>query len=223
MRPYYVDDFVTIYHGDCRLDREWVGADVLLTDPPYGMAYQFVDDRPWKEKRWGGVSIEGDADTTVRDAALRMWTHGGTRRKPGLVFGRWSCPHPEEARLALTWDKGDWPGMGALGLPWGPSTENIYVLGDGFVGRRAGSVIRVNRLVGHMAHPNEKPVGLLVRLLQKCPLGVVADPFMGSGSTLVAAKQLQRRAIGVELDERYCEIAAKRLSQETLGLESAAS
>lgn len=118
----------------------------------------------------------------------------------------------------LTWDKGDWPGMGDLNLPWGPSTEEIYVLGHGFQGKRSGSVVRTDRLSGTTRHPNEKPVALLVRLLNKCPSGVVADPFMGSGSVLRATKDLSRQAIGVELDERYCEIAAKRCAQEVLPL-----
>lgn len=202
MKPYYADEWVTVYLGDCREVPEWLDADVLVTDPPYGMAY---------DSGWSSRPIEGDADTAARDAALALWG-----AKPALVFGRWDQPHPVAAKLALIWDKGDWPGMGDLALPWGPSTEEVYVLGSGFVGKRAGSVIRVNRIVGDSLHPNEKPIGLMSRLIQRCPPGVVADPFMGSGTTLVAAKQLQRRAIGVELDEQYAEKAVKRLSQETL-------
>lgn len=124
----------------------------------------------------------------------------------------------------MVWDKGDWPGMGDLRIPWGPSYEMIYVLGDGEQwaksgAKRGGSVVRCDRLTGDTLHPNEKPVPLLMQLLRRMPpypARLVADPFMGSGATLVAAKNLGWNAIGVELEERYCEVAAKRLAQEVL-------
>jgi site-specific DNA-methyltransferase (adenine-specific) len=111
--------------------------------------------------------------------------------------------------------------MGDLSLPWKPSHEEIYVLGSGFHGHRGGAVLRAYvppRVSMGRLHPNEKPVKLLVQLIQKCPAGVILDPFMGSGSTLRAAKNLGRRAIGIELEERYCEAAARRLSQEVMEL-----
>jgi DNA modification methylase len=202
MKPYYEDSGITIYNADCRECEHWTFADVLVTDPPYGMNYS----SGWQER-----GIKNDHDTTARDAMLGIWGN-----KPALVFGRWNQPHPSGAKVCLTWDKGDWPGMGDLSLPWGPSTEEIYVMGSGFVGKRGGTVIRENRLTGDIAHPNEKPLSLLSRLLEKCPAGVVADPFMGSGTTLVAAKLSGRKAIGIEIEERYCEIAARRLSQGVL-------
>lgn len=205
MTPYYADDLVTLYHGDARDGLP--DADVLVTDPPYGMAY---------ESGWTGSSIANDHDASTRDAVLQAWGSG-----PALVFGRWSVVKPAATRHLLIWDKGDWPGMGDLALPWGPSTEEIYVLGSGFVGSRKGSILRdQNRPSGPQAfHPNEKPVGLMSRRLEACPASwLVLDPFAGSGSTLVAAKNLGRRSVGIELDEAHCERAALRLSQEVLGL-----
>ena len=205
LTSYYSESGITIYHGDCREILPHIEADVLVTDPPYGMAYQ----SGWKE----ASSIANDGDTACRDWALDLW--GG---KPALVFGRWSVPRPPATRERLIWDKGNWPGMGDLKLPWGPSTEDIYVLGDGFVGKRTGQILRdPKRPSGANAlHPNEKPIGLMELLIRACPAGVILDAFCGSGSTLVAAKNLSRRAIGIELEERYCEIAARRLNQGVL-------
>jgi len=209
--PYYQDEHVTLYLGDCLAVPEWLAADVLVTDPPFGVAYQSnrVKGRPRQP-------VAGDATTAARDAALAAW---GDR--PALVFGKWSVPRPAGVRARLIWSKGDDPGMGDLTFPWGNSEEEIYVLGAGFTGKRGPNVL-VHRKppVGNRdAHPTPKPVPLMERLLEKCPPGVIADPFAGSGSTLVAAKNLGRRAIGVELEERYCELTANRLAQGVLEIE----
>jgi site-specific DNA-methyltransferase (adenine-specific) len=213
---YYEDDNVKLYHGDCLTEhREWLAADVLVTDPPYGMAYSGFGGRKGEPRRkTGPLCVIGDGDTKARDSALDAW---GAR--PAIVFGKWSIERPLATRQVLIWDKsGNGPGMGALDLPWGPSFEEAYILGKGFTGKREGAVLRAQGFTSADAnrpnHPTPKPVGLMERLIEKCPPGTVADPFSGSGSTLVAAKALGRKAIGVELEERYCEIAAKRLSQE---------
>ena len=138
---------------------------------------------------------------------------------PALIFGTWRAERPRDARTLLIWDKG-LVGMGALDLPWGPSHEEIYVLGTGFVGKRGKSVIHIQGLSANdperFGHPTPKPVPLMETLIAHCPPGRIADPFAGSGSTLVAAKLLGRKAVGVELEEKYCEIAARRLSQGVL-------
>lgn len=206
MKPYYERDGITIYHGDCREILPSIKADVLVTDPPYGMAYR---------SGWSGATVAADEDVSVRDQVLAAWSP-----RPALVFGRWSEPRPAGVRARLVWDKGEWPGMGDLALPWGPSDEEIYVLGSGFVGKRAGTVLRSNRVGAAEAdHPTAKPEWLMVRLIKACPSGVILDPFAGSGTTLVAAKLEGRHAIGIEIEERYCEIAAKRLAQEVLRFE----
>lgn len=210
MTPYYADDLVTLYHGDCREVATWLEADVLVTDPPYG-----IDYRSNAQRQTLARSIEGDRDTTVRDDALNLWGD-----KPALIFGTWRVARPSRTRQVLVWDTKGALGMGAMDLPWKPSHQEIYVLGRGFTGRRGSDVITCAPVqsLGYNGrqHPHEKPVDLLLRLLDKCPPGVVADPFAGSGPTLVAAKRLGRHAVGVELEERYCEIAARRLSQGVL-------
>ena len=101
---------------------------------------------------------------------------------------------------------------------WFSADEEIYQLGAGFVGRPTQNVIVTHERrdgahgeVARLGHPTPKPVPLMDALIAKCPPGVVADPFAGVGSTLIAAQRLGRRAICVEIQERYCEIAARRL------------
>lgn len=205
--PYYEDDLVTLYHGDCLDNPEWwTGADVLITDPPYGMAYKsgWVDYQP---------PIRGDGDQSSRDRALALW---GAR--PALIFGVWNQPRPSGVRQRLIWSKGADPGMGDLSMPWGKSDEEIYVLGTGWTGARVSNVITVGKppISERCGHPTPKPVSLMEVLISRAPSGVIADPFAGSGSTLVAAKAIGRRAVGVEVEERYCELAANRLAQDAL-------
>ena len=208
MKPYYEHAGITIYCADCREVMPLVSAQVMVTDPPYGIAYE--------SGQYGVLarSIAGDESTEVRDAALALWTG------PALVFGTWRAARPAATKMLLIWDTLGALGMGDLSLPWKPSHQEIYVIGSGFSGRRTTDVIPCPPVQSTAAngrvHPHQKPVPLLTELLQKCPPGTVLDPFMGSGTTLRAAKDLGRRAIGIEIEERYCEIAAKRLAQETL-------
>lgn len=135
-----------------------------------------------------------------------------------LVFGSEKVTKPIGTRMTLTWDKGPALGMGALDLPWKPTTEQIYVIGKGFVGGRNYGAVIYQPPVQSMAkngrlHPNEKPVALLERLLRWMPAGVVCDPFMGSGSTGEAAAKARRPFIGIEIEQEYFDIACRRLER----------
>lgn len=212
MSLYYQDENVTLYHGDCLSEhREWLAADVLVTDPPYGIAYESNLNRNKKNIKMGRP-VANDATANARDSALIEWGN-----KPAIVFGRWDVARPAATRARLIWDKGNTVGMGDLSMPWGRSEEEIYVLGRGFAGKREGNVIRSQMLMSadraRPDHPTPKPVGLMEKLVSKCPPGLIADPFAGSGATLYAARNLGRECIGVELEERYCEIIANRLAQ----------
>ena len=124
--------------------------------------------------------------------------------------------------MLLVWDTLGALGMGDLSIPWKPSHQEIYVIGRGFSGRRTSDVLSFHptqsTALRGKVHPHEKPVALMKELAGKCPEGTILDPFMGSGTTLRAAKDLNRKAIGIELEERYCEIAAKRMSQLAMSL-----
>lgn len=218
--PYYRGDRVTLYLGDCREIREWLAADVLVTDPPYGVNWAGI---PTSYSRGvpitrGQTPIAGDHSTECRDTALEMW---GAR--PAICFGSWKAPRPRGVRHRLIWDK---RGMapGPVRFPFMTMDEEIYVIGDGFPATSPPqrSVITTHEPrsleARRIDHPTPKPVGLMELLIGRCPPGVIADPFAGSGSTLLAARNLGRRAVGVELEERYCEIAAARLSEQVLDL-----
>lgn len=213
--PYYADETVTLYHGDCREVLAWLNAAVLITDPPYGT--QFTADNPkggyGRRQNAGngpeGFTIANDAGTETRDAALALW---GSDR-PALVFGSPRLPEPPGRWVdRLVWDKKR-PGMN--GGPWRYRHEAIYVTA-GFVRTSNDSVSILTAWPDQAEHIHAKPLGLMVRLVATAPPGVIADPFAGTATTLVAAAQLGRKCIGVEIDERYCEVAARRFSQGAL-------
>jgi DNA modification methylase len=206
---YYSDGQVSLYHGDCLEIDAWLKADVLVTDPPYGMAFQ-SGHRAVKLSK-----IANDHDSATRDATINMW--GGDR--PAAVFGTWRVPRPSSTKQVLIWNKrGIGPGMGDLTTAFGTSHEEIYLIGHwGKRHARRGSVITTESspsgLTTRIGHPTPKPVGLMEILVSAAPDGTIADPFAGSGATLLAARNLGRKVIGVEIEEKYCEIIAKRLDQ----------
>jgi len=215
MSLYYQDDHVTLHHGDCSKIHDWMDADVLVSDVPYGIDYNSGARRDTLAR-----SIAGDKDTTLRDCAITMFQRRHPRGldAPMLIFGTWRIPRPSGTRQVLIWDTKGALGMGAMDLPWKPAHQEVYVIGSGFSGRRTTDVLTYAPVQSMSRngreHPHQKPIPLMRDLIAKCPDGTIADPFAGSGSTLVAAKLLGRKAIGVELEERYCEIIAKRLQQE---------
>ena len=234
--PYFEDGDCRLYLGNCwdllpALDP----VDVVLTDPPYGMAYRPHGDAAvrWQHPEALGTSIgvigdqASDFDPSwIRIAAARL-TAGGVL----ILFcseHHWSDFRVQlvEAGLnlkrTLIWDKPNGFSQGDLEADFGCSTEFILHAHNGrrfLAPPREGNVLRFDRVNGQeMVHPTEKPVPLMRYLLRKFRATSVIDPFAGSGSTLVAARTLHVPAIGIEIDERYCETAARRLSQRVLDL-----
>lgn len=229
MTPYYEADGITIYHGDCREVLPGFGtdtADLVVTDPPYGVS--------WESNRrvLSFAPIVGDESPVSGDGGLVEAVRVLRGRRHIYVFGRWDLSGlPLGGVVELIWDKVTM-GSGNMTSPWGPAHEPImFGVKANAAQRRGGtgntparlrkaSVLRYQRPSGAAVtrHPTEKPVGLLRELLESSSrIGeLVLDPFMGSGSTLEAARIEGRRAIGVEIDERYCEVAAKRLAAGVL-------
>jgi site-specific DNA-methyltransferase (adenine-specific) len=219
---YYEDEYVQLHHGDCRAIRGWTTADVLVTDPPYGVTWTGAATYSGGKRRGTGLdAIAGDAATDVRDEVLSLWGE-----RPAIVFGSWKAPRPDGVKQRLIWHKAaNLPGV--TSHPWFPNDEEIYVLGRGFVGKPTPTVYTTHDKrdgahgeVAKLGHPTPKPVGLMERLIEKCPEGVIADPFAGSGATLIAARNLGRKAIGVEVEEKYCELIVRRLSQQAFDFSS---
>jgi DNA modification methylase len=220
--PYYADESVTLYHGDCREVTEWLTADVLVTDPPYGRNWRQGRLKSPRQADDSHSGIAGDLDTTTRDAALALW---GDRQ--AVVFGDLMLAPPAGTKLVGIYRKPSNAGTrGAMG-GWRRDAEAWYLIGPwptGLGGR--SSVIATVTLSqggssspqGRYEHPHAKPLDIMERLILACPPGVIADPFAGSGSTLIAARNLGRRVVGVEINERYCEMTARRLSQAALPL-----
>ena len=236
MKPYYHDEKagITIYHGDClevmaALDDESV--DLLLTDPPYGVDYLSnfrVVNTSVAQVIHSDHSL--DAMRAALAAAVRLlrddrhvYYFASADETVGAACDALPCGL--RFRRLLCWDKGN-HGMGDLERDYGHAWEAIVyaVKGKGRAlnGDRPSSLIRAQRggSGSTWVHPTQKPESLMRFLIEKSSLRgeVVLDPFMGSGTTMRAAKDLGRKAIGIEIEERYCEIAAKRLAQEVMAL-----
>lgn len=243
MKPYYAEDGILLYHGDCReILPELPPADMVLADPPYDETDLDWDDsvRGWLDpvrlKVSGSLWCFGSMRFFMRHASdLSGWTfaqdvvwekHNGSsfhadrfrrvhEHACHFYRGSWKdlykeVVHTRDAVKKTVQRKARPQHMGVIG-------PGSFISEDGGP-RMMRSVIEVPSCHGYAVHPTQKPLGILTPLVEySCPPGgLVVDPFAGSGSSLVAAKHLGRRAAGVEIDEKYCEIAARRLSQGTL-------
>ena len=220
--PYYKDERVTLYHGDCRdILPQLDPVDLVLTDPPYGINYvsNYTTGR-------GAKPITNDGARLSIALQRQVIPLLSGRAQHVLWFTRWDVWPDVWAELGpwfplrgmLIWDKAD-PGMGDL-KHWGPSYEMIASAGWGkTVGSRDQSVLRhFKPPASARVHPTEKPQALLRYLIGKLAPATVLDPFAGGGSSLLAARDQGCRAIGIEVQESYCEAIAERLSQAAFDL-----
>ena len=207
MIPYYEHGGITIYHGDCDDILPTIDdADLCLTDPPYGV---------------GGWSSTGGNSITADEAvAINRWDvmpHDSTLRRcvakasySIMWGGNYLCASLGAFRTPLVWDKH----IRGMHFADGELAWTNFDFGSLRIFHLAASASDAR---GYRQHPTQKPVELMQWCIGLVKVAdVILDPFMGSGTTLVAAKNLGRRAIGIEIEERYCEIAARRLDQGVL-------
>lgn len=212
MRPYFEDGNVTIYHADAReVVPSLAGVDLVLTDPPYAneTAYDSYEDTAYNLQQ-----IVGDLLPEFRRLGRVLIT-------PGVANIHY-YPKPD---WTLAWFTPAGIGSGVWGFCcWQPilayGSDPYLAIGGG---RRPDAFV-MTRPSESNGHPCPKPIEVMRWLVARGTVAereTVLDPFMGSGSTLRAAKDLGRRAIGIEISERYCEIAARRMAQEVLPLQAA--
>lgn len=212
--PYYCDAWAALYCGDSRevLPQLDLGAvELVCTDPPYGIR--------WDGRKTRGPNGTGKSGPTRSFACEIVGDTVPFDPTPWLAFPRvvlWGYHHYAPALPTgsiLVWLKRHDPGFGSFlsdaDLAWMKGGYGVYCFRD--LSLQGESTVKT--------HPTQKPVPLMQWCLQKAGgTGLVLDPYCGSGSTLVAAKNLQRQTLGIEIEERYCANAARRLAQEVLPL-----
>lgn len=218
MSPYYSDDHVTIYHGDCREILPTLPIpDLVLADPPYGVGFviseQIVGKGNKRITRGGKPPVIGDDEPFDPSHLLhypRLVLFGANHYSDKLpASGGW-----------IVWDKtgggrGPDNSFADVEMAWTTLRKTPTIYHHLWKG-----LVRDSEAGDKVLHPTQKPVALMALIIRDTtqPGDLVIDPYMGSGPTLRAAKDLGRKAIGIEVDERYCEIAARRMGQEVLAL-----
>lgn len=215
MTPYYQEKGITIYHGDCReILPQLDPVDLVLTDPPYGIGEaaganksrgKLAMAKDYGCQSWDDKPIEQSFITSIMFKAKYMIMFGGN----------FYSMHPSSCWLV--WDKNNTGDFADAELAWTNLKKAVRLFKytwNGMLQQHMGYEKETRY------HPTQKPIAVMEWCIQQAPDDVktILDPFMGSGTTLVAAKNLGRQAIGIELEEKYCEIAVRRLAQGVLPL-----
>lgn len=213
MTPYYQDDAVTIYHGDCREIWQVGWVDLIWTDPPYPK--EFIE-------LYSDISMIGNRLLPKNGS---LFAYAGHAHLPEVMFRLseqmtywWTVALFQETNASIVWARGVSP----LWKPilWFKKNPDPIKVGD--VAQPIYDTIGSPRRKAS-GHPWEQADNEPLKYISQLTVqdATILDPFMGSGTTLRAAKDLGRKAIGIEIEERYCEIAAKRMAQEVLPLSDA--
>ena len=236
MKPYYDHKGITIYHGDClEILPELEPVDLVLTSPPYNLG-NFKKGSFYAGKKKGKNLTYLSHSDDMKESDYINWQHNCLRaffsalidmgaifynHKPRVekgIFNDRKNLIPFPIRQEIIWDRGGM--INFSGSFYAPNTERIFIIAKpkwkpikeclGF-----GEVWRISPKENNL-HPAPFPVELAKKVISSNNGETILDPFMGSGTTLVAAKELGRKAIGIEIEEKYCEIAVRRLAQEML-------
>jgi len=201
-RPYHEEEAVTIYHGDCRQILPMLGRfDLLLTDPPYGIGFA--------AQPTSGGRKRGQAKEQWDDEAIAFWVIAqamACAEKQVIWGGNYYALPPQ--RCWLSWHKPDAPpSMGNVEYAWTNLGQNSRQISQ--------SIAATN--IERLGHPTQKPLRVITWSIQQAgEVQTILDTFAGTGTTGQAAKNLGKKAVLIEREERYCEIAARRLAQEVL-------
>jgi DNA modification methylase len=212
VKPYYEEDGITIYHGDCREVLPLLTVEAIVADPPYGIAYSPGGGgkgwAPNSKTFTGDDLIIGDDETFNPTFLLRydvvvLWgaNHYADRLPPMPSWVIWDKRLTNDFSNDFADCEMAWTNQG------GPARMFRHLW---------NGLLKDSERGERRVHPAQKPLALMKWVIGKYTIEnhIVCDPFMGSGTTLRAAKDLGRRAIGIEIEEKYCEIAAKRLAQK---------
>ena len=208
-KPYYEDEYTRLYHADCKEIISQMSdkcVDIILTDPPYG--------QNWKSNNYVGGNPWGDIIGDDRYPVEMIPEFFRLARNAVIAFCRWNnlaeiTPQPKSL---IVWDKGG-GSMGDLEHEYSRQYEVACfwaMENHKWRNGRPHDIIRVNK-IHDLKHPTEKNQLLLEKILEQNAGTSVLDCYAGSGSTLGAAKKLRLKSIGIEMEEKYCEVAANRL------------
>jgi DNA modification methylase len=216
MKYYYEDKWVKIIHGDCRevipqLDTKF---DLILTDPPYG-----IGEAKGKNKSRSVMAVSKDFGTLDWDDApidFDLISKCVDMGKKAIVFGGNYYPLTP-SKCWLIWDKENGENDFAdCEMAWINLDMAVRIFHFRWQGMLQGDMKNKE----YRYHPTQEPIPVMKWCVSKAniPVETILDPFMGSGTTCIAAKELNKYSVGIEISEKYCEIAAKRLAQEVMEL-----
>ena len=226
MKPYYEDKIagIGIYHGDCReILPQLPKVDLVLTDPPYGLDYEYLS---YQDTESNLIALVADVMPLLRDKAQRVAVSTGLKNTTKYPAPDWvmACAW-NTTGMRCGYGYNQWFPVYLYGNDISGIGKVNGILKSDFISVSGGAAVGFMRDNDSENHPCAKPLNLWRLLVTRLSNTgeLILDPFLGSGTTAVAAKILGRKCIGIEIEEKYCEIAVKRLAQSVMDLREPSS